>query len=160
MPKGLLIIGVTRANGDNRKTLRYPSARIYLFQDAFRCAAVQFGVETNHPEFVGLGTMVTSRGLCTRSVMHSNEPRSGSDLTMPKADAADSNSTVRKHRQRGLIPWKPGQSGNPKGRPKGSRNRLCEDFVADPRAWQAFGKAALMTAAWTEPSCSCAWLHR
>ena len=47
---------------------------------------------------------------------------------MSKADAADSDSTVRKHRQRGLIPWKPGQSGNPKGRPQGSRNKLTEDF--------------------------------
>jgi hypothetical protein len=26
--------------------------------------------------------------------------------------------------------FKPGQSGNPKGRPKGSRNKLSEDFVA------------------------------
>ena len=26
-------------------------------------------------------------------------------------------------------PWAPGQSGNPKGRPKGSRNKLGEDFV-------------------------------
>lgn len=25
--------------------------------------------------------------------------------------------------------WKPGQSGNPKGRPKGSRHKLAEDFV-------------------------------
>jgi hypothetical protein len=28
-----------------------------------------------------------------------------------------------------LTPWKPGQSGNPGGRPKGSRNRLSEDFI-------------------------------
>lgn len=27
-------------------------------------------------------------------------------------------------------PWVPGQSGNPSGRPKGSRNKLSEDFVA------------------------------
>lgn len=27
-----------------------------------------------------------------------------------------------------LKPWKPGQSGNPKGRPKGSRHKLNEDF--------------------------------
>ncbi len=26
-------------------------------------------------------------------------------------------------------PWKPGQSGNPAGRPRGSRNRLGDDFI-------------------------------
>ena len=79
--------------------------------------------------------------------MHSNEPQNGFDLTMSKADAADSDSTLRKHRQRGLIPWKPGQFGNPKGRPQGSRNKLTEDFFRDLcDAWQAFGKPALVTA--------------
>src|SRR6516165_6268126 len=54
--------------------------------------------------------------------------------------------------QRNLIPYKPGQSGNPKGRPKGSRNKLSEDFFRDlSEAWEAFGKPALMTAAWTHP---------
>jgi hypothetical protein len=71
---------------------------------------------------------------------------------MSKADAADSDSTVRKHRQRGLIPWKPGQSGNPKGRPQGSRNKLCEEFFRDLcDAWQAFGKPALETMAMVYP---------
>ena len=71
---------------------------------------------------------------------------------MSKADAADSDSTVRKHRQRGLIPWKPGQSGNPKGRPKGSRHKIQEEFLRDYlEAWLAFGKPALMTAALTDP---------
>jgi hypothetical protein len=28
-----------------------------------------------------------------------------------------------------LIPFKPGQSGNPRGRPKGARNRLIEEFL-------------------------------
>jgi Family of unknown function (DUF5681) len=51
-----------------------------------------------------------------------------------------------------LIPWKPGQSGNPNGRPQGSRNKLSEDFLADlHESWLAFGKPALMTAAWTDP---------
>jgi len=67
-------------------------------------------------------------------------------------DGPDSDSTVRKHRQRGLIPWKPGQSGNPKGRPKGSRNKLSEDFFRDLcEAWQAFGKPALETMAMLYP---------
>jgi|SRR6516162_10813237 len=55
-------------------------------------------------------------------------------------------------KQRNLIPYKPGQCGNPKGRPRGSRNKLSEEFFRDLcDAWQAFGKPALMTAAWTHP---------
>lgn len=38
----------------------------------------------------------------------------------------DTENTQGKHS--GLKPWQPGQSGNPAGRPKGSRNKLSEDF--------------------------------
>jgi hypothetical protein len=37
----------------------------------------------------------------------------------------------RNPRYRGLRPWKPGQSGNPKGRPKGSRNKVDHRMAMD-----------------------------
>ena len=41
-------------------------------------------------------------------------------------------------------PWQPGQSGNPAGRPKGSRNKLAEAFLTDLyENWQSHGKDAI-----------------
>jgi hypothetical protein len=41
-------------------------------------------------------------------------------------------------------PFKPGQSGNPAGRPKGSRHKLAEDFLGDLHAaWKVRGKTAI-----------------
>ena len=40
--------------------------------------------------------------------------------------------------------FKPGQSGNPKGKPKGSKHKLGEAFLADMlAAWEAKGKGAI-----------------
>ena len=48
--------------------------------------------------------------------------------------------------------FKPRQSGNPAGRPKGSRNKLSEEFFRDLcDAWKAFGKPALETMAMLYP---------
>jgi Family of unknown function (DUF5681) len=37
---------------------------------------------------------------------------------------------ITKLQQRPAHLWKPGTSGNPAGRPRGSRNKLSDDFVA------------------------------
>ncbi len=51
-----------------------------------------------------------------------------------------------------LVPFRPGQSGNPRGRPKGSRNRISEDFLQDAyEAWSTHGKTALDKMATEEP---------
>jgi Family of unknown function (DUF5681) len=97
---------------------------------------------------------VVDRGQSSAHLRRCTQPSHEVGLIGPmsKADAADSDSTVRKHRQRGLIPWKPGQSGNPKGRPRGSRNKLSEEFFRDLcDVWQAFGKPALETMAMLYP---------
>src|SRR5262245_1023193 len=53
---------------------------------------------------------------------------------------------------RGSTQFKPGQSGNPAGRPKGSRNKPSEEFFQDLYdVWQVFGKPALETMAMLYP---------
>jgi hypothetical protein len=49
-------------------------------------------------------------------------------------------------------PWKPGESGNPNGRPVGSRNAFSAAFLEDLRdVWIAHGKGAMIHTAKTSP---------
>lgn len=48
------------------------------------------------------------------------------------------------HRYSHLKPWKPGESGNPAGRPKGARNKFAQDFVqAFAEHWAVHGVKSL-----------------
>jgi Family of unknown function (DUF5681) len=52
-----------------------------------------------------------------------------------------------------LTPWQPGQSGNPAGRPRGSRNRLGEAFVDDLCAdWKENGPQVIVAVRKNDPS--------
>ena len=60
----------------------------------------------------------------------------------------DTESTVPKQ----LTPWKPGQSGNPKGRPKGTKHKINDLFLRDfYEAWESLGRPALLAMAWLHP---------
>ena len=64
---------------------------------------------------------------------------------------AASDNTLEK--QSGLTPWKAGQSGNPAGRPKGSRNRLAGEFIeglADE--FEQYGQEAIRRVREKDPS--------
>src|SRR5262245_53686619 len=51
---------------------------------------------------------------------------------------------ITKLQQKPAHLWKPGTSGNPAGRPRGSRNKLSEDFVAALyNDFQEHGSAAI-----------------
>ena len=48
------------------------------------------------------------------------------------AKKVKSDGETKPSQYRGLMePWKAGQTGNPNGRPKGSRNKLNEDFLRE-----------------------------
>ena len=52
-----------------------------------------------------------------------------------------------------LTPWKPGQSGNPIGRPQGSRNSFSAAYIRDFHAvWDESGIQAIRTMAAKNPS--------
>ena len=55
--------------------------------------------------------------------------------------------------QRNLIPYQPGQSGNPAGRPIGARHKIKEAFLKDFLAeWEATGPDAIHRLAMDEPA--------
>ena len=71
---------------------------------------------------------------------------------MAMAEAVQSASAATK--QRNLEPYKfqPGQSGNPKGRKPGSRNKLADQFIHDLHdEWQAHGAETLSKARKADP---------
>ena len=66
---------------------------------------------------------------------------------LQKTDAANGEPAPRKKRGHPATlkaAWKPGQSGNPAGRSKGSRNKLKDAFLRDlAEAWEKNGRAVI-----------------
>jgi hypothetical protein len=60
--------------------------------------------------------------------------------------------TPRRRHPNLTEPWKPGQSGNPAGRPRGSRNKINEYFLRDLQAlWEESGDTILRQTAASKP---------
>jgi hypothetical protein len=75
--------------------------------------------------------------------------------TKPPTRAASNSATIARTQpgNGNLKPWKPGQSGNPKGRPKGSRDKINEAFIRDMvAAWEIHGRAAIEKVAKADPT--------
>jgi hypothetical protein len=54
---------------------------------------------------------------------------------------------------RNLTPWKPGQSGNPNGRPIGSRTVFSDNFVRDlASVWSEEGRETMVKTARSNPA--------
>jgi hypothetical protein len=60
---------------------------------------------------------------------------------------------ARERQLANLKPYQPGQSGNPNGRPKGTRQAFSAGFFADlAEVWAQEGRAAMLATAKTQPS--------
>lgn len=75
-------------------------------------------------------------------------PQDGSDAAAKQGGEVEQ---VYQNGKRHL--WKPGQSGNPLGRPHGSRHRLVDAFTSDlQQLWEREGAAALERLAADDPA--------
>jgi len=82
----------------------------------------------------------------------SDKPRELGNLTTSDAIGHNSEATGEKQRKLPEHLFKPGQSGNPQGRPKGARNKLTEDFVkALADDFGQHGRAAITTVREEDP---------
>ena len=68
-------------------------------------------------------------------------------------ETTEKKQSKRKGRAANLKPWKPGQSGNPAGRPKGARHKLCTQYIEDlQKVWDDQGIAAIRKLAKEKPA--------
>jgi hypothetical protein len=75
---------------------------------------------------------------------------------MDESGSGQSHSAVNLHPRKTdhlKAPWKPGESGNPAGRPLGSRNKLSESVIQDIAAdWAVGGAETIARVRMTDPA--------
>ena len=83
----------------------------------------------DNTKVIETGTMVYASD-SDESTERSPNPSGDSNSAIPKDSRGKNGSAPLPEAFTSRI-WKPGQSGNPAGKPKGSRNALAERFVSD-----------------------------
>lgn len=72
---------------------------------------------------------------------------------LDRDDRAECSTVITVKKQRNLKPWKAGKSGNPRGRPKGSRHKFSEQFLSDVlEAWNEQGPQVLQRVIKEDPA--------
>jgi hypothetical protein len=81
-------------------------------------------------------------------------PKQASQVAEPTKPKGSTGALAPRQQRNGLVaPWKPGQSGNPKGRAVGSRHKLSAQYLDDSyRVWQEEGIDALRKCARNSPA--------
>ena len=99
-----------------------------------------------------MATLVKSWGMIM-SRTNGERPARTAAKTQETTPARRKRSGVTTPKNRNLCePWKPGQSGNLDGRPRGSRHKINEYFLRDLQAlWEEHGYDILKEAAAKKP---------
>jgi Family of unknown function (DUF5681) len=140
----------------NAHQMRKRSARLLIgaYREKGKCAKRAFTYFPKARQLRKCALAARKTGTCLASISSppglDHHAMSGSML--PCYDVAMSETEVTGDKQRPAYQFQPGRSGNPAGRPRGARNKLSENFLADlASCWEERGAEALRRCAEEQP---------
>ncbi len=116
---------------------------------AFRCPKDLVGAIEQQAAVESISKSDVARRAVLRETYNAPRCRKPTSMKFDDSDPAE----PKQNRYRGLIPYKPGQSGNPAGRQLGSRNKLAQQYLDDSyKVWKEEGIDALRKCARNSPA--------